>query len=1123
MQDIDSMPHLIPPCVVDLEDAKSWQQTAMSMKSGKAIGYDGFRAEELHLLPTLAFRHLAHIVSCSLAQGIAPSFLCARTVLLAKVARPEGINHGRPITIFGVLVRLISKHIAKQLLHHWARYMPSSISGGLPNRGVQDLVMAQQAIIERNLFQGIPTMGYTLDLVKAFNTLPRRVIGRLMIRFGAPQVCVDFWLTNLKHMKRKLQQFQVMGQDIDSTTGCPEGDCLAVAAMVALSFYFHFQMSRHGPMVFTYADNWSWLTNDEQVMLQCFHCMVRIARNCRLTVDFAKSWVWTTNAKAQHLFDKVRDEIPEQVCLIYRDHAKDLGVTINYSKQRRIGPFRERFDTAIQSFQKVFTLDIPMKDKARLIQSSLYPRALYGAEFTAPSEDYFRKMRRQVCKAIVSDSNHASSDVACHMLLPNLQDPFVCVMANLLRTLRRYLVLDPIDAMAIIDVASKFDGKRSYGPGSALSLLLARVGWYVTSEAILVCGSESLSLPHSCNSEIVRFLDLQWTTVVHGRCLQRKGFLEEKVLSARLTRRVFGLFTEQDKKIISQYVCGSFQSDSVKAMWDKTCDGKCQLCGGDDTKDHRTLRCPALGSLRSEHPEAISTLSSIYPEWTWAPIAYLDPNEVALRRILTSRRMPDVFVPGETKDDVLHFYTDGSADHSSMPWIRRGAFSVVQDMSDSLDHRRQLLSAEQSPCLEELFAVRSMSHCPGKQSVPRAELAALLHVVQSVNVAGIVKHTIIYTDAAYVMSVVKWLHDGASPLSDHKVANLDLILPLRMGWSSSRFSVKKVKAHESIALKVLVADRWNALGNDVADTAAKHARSREFTDVVDMVRDVKEFDAQQHSRLVSVFSYMAALSTRMRELNSKKPSGQPQQAVPLEEQLSGKRLLIEWCPDNHSKVPKIQVEPEMFQAITCGNVFGSAVWDWIHTISWNDDVSPVGRRSSDPGITWLELVVNFTLMTGMQVPLIYNRCGQIVSWMWHDDPQAELLPKKARTVAAQVLIFAGVVRMLQSLSGSPILRGPRGEPSSLWHLGFRRKRNGFLRRPILMRHDETLEVSSNYLQQCHPAWDDVFQFRTDKSLDLSEVSLPHVGPKERWNLYLRLLKVMRKWKFYLEGRLISLL
>ena len=75
-----------------------------------------------------------------------------------------------------------------------------------------------------------------------------------------------------------------------------------------------------------------------------------------------------------------------------------------------------------------------------------------------------------------------------------------------------------------------------------------------------------------------------------------------------------------------------------------------------------------------------------------------------------------------------------------------------------------------------------------------------------------------------------------------------------------------------------------------------------------------------------------------------------------------------------------------------------------------------------------------------------------------------------------------------------------------------------------MSSDQSLlEICSNYLQQCHPAWDDIFQFRTDKSLSLSEVTLPPVDPKERWNLYLRLLKVMRKWRLFLEERLISLL
>ena len=645
IRDIEAMPHNIPPCVVDLQDPEAWQSTARSMKSGKAIGYDGFRVEELHLLPVEAFAHLSQIVGKAMEGGIDGRFLCARTVLLAKVAKPLGINHGRPITIFGVLIRLISKHIASQVLRHWARYMPREVSGGLPGRGVQDLVMSQQALIERNILDATPTMGYTLDLVKAFNTLPRRVVGKLLVHLGVPPACVDFWLCNLRLMKRRLQHFRYMGDEIFSTTGCPEGDCLAVAAMVAFSYFFHFRLAGLGATVFTYADNWSWLTDDERIMVQCFYNMVQLAQRCRLTIDFAKSWIWVTNAAARKRFEAIQDDIPDVVQLVFRDHAKDLGVTINYSKQKRIGPFNERFDAAIQSFQKVSGLDIPIDDKARLIQTSLFPRALYGAEFCSPSERYFQRMGRFVCKALVTDSNHASADIASHMVSKRVQDPFMFVVLNLLRNLRRYFVIYSEDARRIVQTVANFQGKRSCGPGSSLALLLRRVGWNLNEHGILQCGVQRLDLTVSCNREIVKFLDRQWDHVVLQRCLHRKGFNELFPMSARLTRHAVGLLPDTDKRILVQYLTGSFQSDAVKAMWDKSVDGKCPLCGGDDTKDHRLLVCETMHDLRTKHHMAVTILREYHHEWIWAPIARSDPNEQALAQILESRKMPEVFLP----------------------------------------------------------------------------------------------------------------------------------------------------------------------------------------------------------------------------------------------------------------------------------------------------------------------------------------------------------------------------------------------------------------------------------------------------------------------------------------------
>ena len=797
IRDIDSMPDVIPPCVVDLGSASEWRSTALTMQSGKAIGYDGFRAEELHMLPLRAFEHLAHIVNVSLSSGISPKFLCARTVLLAKVAKPEGINHGRPITIFGVLIRLISKHMAKQILRHWARYMPISISGGLPGRGVQDLVLAQQAIIETNVLDGTPTMGYTLDLVKAFNILPRRIVGRLMVKLGAPLECVSFWLKNLSKMTRRLQLFHTLfhyvGDAVNSTTGCPEGDCLAVVAMVAFSYFYHYKLSALGAKVFTYADNWSWLTTDEQTMLQCFHSLVQIAVRCKLTVDYAKSWVWGTNKKAMMKIDSIRHDIPDEVQLVVKDHAKDLGVTINYSKQRRIGPFRERFDSAIQSFQKVAQMDIPLDDKARLIQGSLYPRSLYGAEFIAPSEEYFRRMRRrrQVCKALVTDSNHASADIACHFLTKRLQDPFVYVLLNILRNLRRVMVFDTWTADRVISTASSFVGKRPCGPGSALAMLLKRVGWRMERDGTLFCNGESLVLKYSCNRDIVVFFDEIWSQIVLQRCLHRKGFDENCMLSHRITRNVISSMDDSDKKIVIQYVTGSFQSESVKAMWDKSCDGKCPLCGVDDTKDHRLLHCDALKSIRKEHPVAVEVLRQYHPDWIWAPMAMLDPHEVALRKIFSTRALPGLFRPLVSDCSTLRFYTDGSADKPAMPWVRRGAFSVVQDVSVDFRQRRDALAEMDNFKVDDFFHVVTMACRPGLQSVPRSELAALLQVVMSVNRNSDAEKCVVYTDASYVVNVIRWINSGGQGELEHKVSNLDLVLPLQREWCNGKFSLQK--------------------------------------------------------------------------------------------------------------------------------------------------------------------------------------------------------------------------------------------------------------------------------------------------------------------------------------------
>ena len=89
-------------------------------------------------------------------------------------------------------------------------------------RSVQDITFLQQFQIESAKTRALSWRGFTLDLIKAFNLLPRRVLYHLLIHHGAPPESVRFWFLNLSKMTRRLQVRQNVGPSITMTTGVPE-------------------------------------------------------------------------------------------------------------------------------------------------------------------------------------------------------------------------------------------------------------------------------------------------------------------------------------------------------------------------------------------------------------------------------------------------------------------------------------------------------------------------------------------------------------------------------------------------------------------------------------------------------------------------------------------------------------------------------------------------------------------------------------------------------------------------------------------------------------------------------------------------------------------------------------
>ena len=1112
----DTQHGMTPMDDIDMS-ADAWYDTAQKLKPGKSVGVDGFHHEDILSLPRRAFEVWSDIIRRFSCEGFSFEMMRAKVVLLSKVADPQHIKDGRPITILGALVRFVTSHFARQIMKHWSFLMPPGLSGGLPGRGVADIVWAQQFELEKAKVSGTPVSGYTLDLSKAFNRLPRRVMRNLMILFGAPTWCVDFWIQSLANLSRTLCWNRQYHGQILSTTGAPEGDAMAVVGMAAISYAFMLALQRRSVTLFAYADNWSWLTPDVRLHVELCHRLVWFTNQCRLVVDFTKSWFWTTHSSHQKFLVAQQQSLPEGVELVFQKFAKDLGSCINYSKFRFLGCVKDRILSTLADFVKLQYMQIPMDEKVKRVQVALWPRALYGAELVAPSKHLFNKLRRAATTAITGLGKHAASEILCHFLFPKLVDPQLFTLLNSLRALRRVFETCSHMARAMVQMAAQWDGHGVHGPCSALAKMLQQIGWVIDEHGHLQAyGFPKLALFESSNKEIVRYCVAAWTDIAHALVSHRKGFQIDQPLDRDIMIQLWSKTSRVDRPLLLPYILGAFQSESVKATWDSTTSGLCPLCGQIDTKEHRLLHCSALSSIRDLHASAVGNLTHDMAYSVWAPIPRRHKAHTIYRLMVQSRHFPSPFVPyGDSRH--VTFYTDGSADFANRPSIRRAAFGVVQDTSDpNLPFQQRCTECSESNNCNPMRVV-SMSMCPRHQSVPRAELSALVHVAESMFVHRPGDHYTIFTDAQYVVDAVhKHVTDVDSLPRDHHTANMDIIQRLRTFWNNELGHVVKIKAHQDVANLLDSEQKWHALGNDLADITAKRARDNEMDDVREVSSRLRHHDDSMLKTFGEIFMFLADLSRyRLRQLDETQQTTSTS-LIPRRDNFvdafgqHAVEYLGSWDPDGVTSSSWSCPGDDVFQAISSGAVFAKHVWYWLHTLRWSSDSS---RSSSyDWGVSWLELVVNFRLVTGCDIPIMleWDHATASAEWLWPGDDRVNLLPFDVLGVARQIKVLSGCICQLERLGGKKLTFGKKGIPQTYWRFNFKTQKNGFLQRPAMLLSRLTAQVAFDYVSNATPSFSaDVVIPGETKVLHVPVGDLSELGTNERRKHYSKVLKRVR--------------
>ena len=211
----------------------------------------------------------------------------AKTVLLAKVAVPTSINHARPITILSCLYRLFSRFVFRHTASVWKKFLPFPISGRLPIRGAKELAFVQKRSIEDAIESGVELGGFSLDLIKAYNTFGRYAVMQIMAKLGMPRSLLLAWVQSLDRMVRYPCVNGHFTEGVPSTTGVPEGCSISVLSMIATSSVYFFQMSSQHIMPYAYADNWSWMSSQQTTHCEAFRKITLVVK-CDLQLTYRR-------------------------------------------------------------------------------------------------------------------------------------------------------------------------------------------------------------------------------------------------------------------------------------------------------------------------------------------------------------------------------------------------------------------------------------------------------------------------------------------------------------------------------------------------------------------------------------------------------------------------------------------------------------------------------------------------------------------------------------------------------------------------------------------------------------------------------------------------------------------
>ena len=419
--------------------------------------------------------------------------------------------------------------------------------------------------------------GTSMDLIKAFNLVPRMPASMLLRRLGISPSILVFWSICLSRMTRLPFAFHQLGEPIPSTTGVPEGDAWSVLCMLGISTMFFFRVRTMYTIPFAYADNWAWITRSIREQIQSWIRTLNMVFSMRMAIDPHQSWVWGTSAKLRLENKDIALLFPAETFSIeIHTHVRDLGEIVQYNRQLYNAPLRERLEETQNRIKRLKNLPITIQEKAHKIQTGAWTYGMYGVDTHYVGPQHFNKLRRAALEAFIGNKPHGSAWIAVNLLSKYIMDPLLFVILSICRLVRRCYTYHPDIAKTIVQRASSFTGKRAFGPATTFRKYLDHLNWTITPDGF-ISGQGLRSSTNCLDSpikELVRDIKEAFGIFVYQQVSHRKG-LTQVTWDIPSTTEVFSSFSSDEQAILANHILGGFQNEVKKSKWDSESNNLC--------------------------------------------------------------------------------------------------------------------------------------------------------------------------------------------------------------------------------------------------------------------------------------------------------------------------------------------------------------------------------------------------------------------------------------------------------------------------------------------------------------------------------------------------------------------